>query len=198
MTSTPKKPQRTSKKVVHICSKEETIERQGVLLERLGKVTLGNGTPENGLMFMFREFLENDKRRKEDIQVIKESLKGVNENHNVLIREITIVGSELNSFKETIEARKETEEEITEKLRKASEVLATKKRDTRFIIFQVIALTLTLAGVSAAVYFGFHTDKTATDIKSETRVTNDILDNGQTRGGGQNYIPPAFRTDTIK
>ena len=54
-------------KVIHTCTQENEIAIHGVLLERVALVTLGNGTPENGLLFMFRAFLEREKDRKEDI-----------------------------------------------------------------------------------------------------------------------------------
>ena len=58
-SKTPRKKRTTE--VVHICIQEETLARHGVLLERQGTVLLGNGHPEDGLLFMFREFLERER-----------------------------------------------------------------------------------------------------------------------------------------
>ncbi len=55
---------------------------------------------------------------------------------------------------------------------------------------------LTLIGVSTGAYFGFRTNEEIPEIKSEQRVTNDILYDAKTRG--QQYTPPIFRTDTIQ
>lgn len=176
----------------HYCTQENEITRQGIFLERLGKVTLGNGHPEDGLLFMFREFLEHDKRKQEDIQLIKESIKDLNENNNVLLGEITRVGTDLNDFKLSTLTKKETEKELNDKARIAKELLITQKRDKRFIVFQIIALVLTLCGVSAAVYFGFHSDKNTSIIKSEQKTTNEILAPGS--AGEAPYI--LFAKDT--
>lgn len=55
----------------HKCLKASTIKRQGELIERIGKVTLGNGTPEDGLLFKFRTFLEDHNKMVENINDLK-------------------------------------------------------------------------------------------------------------------------------
>ena len=88
------------------------------------------------------------------------------------------------------------EEQINERQRIADELAATNRRDRRFVTFQIIALVLTLIGVSTGAYFGFRTNEEIPEIKSEQKVTNDILYDSKTRG--QHYTPPIFRNDTIQ
>jgi hypothetical protein len=75
MTAKSKPNIRERIEIVHICTQVETLKRQEELLSRLGLVTLGNGNPENGLLFMFRIFLEEDKKRQNDIAEIKTAVK---------------------------------------------------------------------------------------------------------------------------
>jgi len=88
------------------------------------------------------------------------------------------------------------EEQINERQRIADELAATNRRDRRFVTFQIIALVLTLIGVSTGAYFGFRTNEEIPEIKSEQKVTNDILYDAKTRG--KCYTPPIFKNDTIQ
>lgn len=79
--TTKRKPAIRVQKIVHTCTQEENLRRQeenskrhAELLERLGIVTLGNGHPEDGLLFMFRAFLERDKQRVLDLERIDKKL----------------------------------------------------------------------------------------------------------------------------
>jgi len=176
--SQSKKPIKKVKKKpttqVHICNQEATIMRQGELLERLGLVTLGNGTPENGLLFMFREFLEVDKRRKEDITDIKDSLKEVNANHNVLLGEITRVGSDLVAFKAAINGNKEGKKDAEERHNVAENLELTKARDNKYVVFSVIVSCITMAGVIAAIVFGIRNTKNTNAIINNEKVRTEI------------------------
>jgi len=66
-------------RTIHKCSQAEIIERQGILIERIGKITLGNGTPEDGLLFKFRRFLDYHDKVVSDIKEIKTKLSTMSE-----------------------------------------------------------------------------------------------------------------------
>jgi hypothetical protein len=65
--------------IIHSCTQEEHIKRQGELLGRLATITLGNGRPEDGLLFRFGKFMDEHKIVVSDIQEIKQKLSTVNE-----------------------------------------------------------------------------------------------------------------------
>jgi hypothetical protein len=67
----PTKKRTPKPRIVHSCTQEENLKRQGELLDRLATVTLGNGHPEDGLLFMFRVFLKERDEMKADIKEIK-------------------------------------------------------------------------------------------------------------------------------
>lgn len=92
------------------------------------------------------------------------------------------------------QAFEEGEESATGKQSIADTLAATNRRDKRFVTFQVIALTLTLAGLVWAIYISRETAKSTKGIEGETRITNDILiPPGKTRG---DYYNP-FKNDTL-
>ena len=79
--ATSKKPQKkpTPKGVVHICNQEDVLKRHSVLLERQGRVLLGNGNEEDGLLFLLRAHLKEHSVVLEDIKDIKLKLSVVTE-----------------------------------------------------------------------------------------------------------------------
>lgn len=167
MTTTFKTPRRKKNNVTHLCVQEDILKRHDVLLERQGTVLLGNGHPEDGLLFMFREFLEREKKRKEDIAEIKLKIE------NALSATATTQKA-LDMYKAEMGGIDKGESDTIEKQKIADELKRTKARDNRFVIFQVIALCLTMCGVAAAVYFGFRngqkTDVVLSNEKAQTEV----------------------------
>jgi hypothetical protein len=143
-TQRPKSTSTNKKKITHICNQEEEIARHGELLNRVALATLGNGTPENGLLFMFRAFLEREKERKEDIKEIKNKLEMAISSSNTTAKALDMYKAEMGGIDI---GKKETEEKKT----KEEDVKLTKNRDKRFTIFQIIALTLTLIMATVAV-----------------------------------------------
>lgn len=113
---TPRKP----RKPVIVCQYKnlldrhsELIERHSILLERLSTVIMGNGTPENGLLFMFRAFLERENGRKEDIAEIKKELKDSFEASSKAVKALEIYQAEMGGIEEgtkTAESKKLTAE----------------------------------------------------------------------------------------
>ena len=93
-------------------------------------------------------------------------------------------------------ASKEWEENAEEKKRIAAELAATTKRDIRFVVFSVITSICALFGIFWMIYRSGDMQSNVKEIKSETKVTNDILYEEKLRG--QQYTPPAFRNDTLK
>ena len=58
----------------HCCTQEETIKRHNELLERTNKILYGNGTPKEGLIFRFDEFMKDHKQVVDSLVDIKTGL----------------------------------------------------------------------------------------------------------------------------
>jgi hypothetical protein len=67
------------------CSQAENVEKLNALM-------VGNHEPENGVVYKVMKAAE-------DINEIKDHLKGLKENHNVLLGEITRVGADVANIK---------------------------------------------------------------------------------------------------
>lgn len=66
------------------CSEKAKIERNTILLERSNKILFGNGTPEDGMLFQFRDFMKDHQTVVNDIAEIKEKLSTITEINNEL------------------------------------------------------------------------------------------------------------------
>jgi len=163
-------------KNIHICSKEEVLDRMSVIL-------LGNGHPEDGLAFRFREFMKDHERVVSDISEIKNKI-------DIAITSASHTAKALAEYQAEMKGFDNGQDSIEKRQAIADDLKARNKRDTRMVIFNIVALCLTFFGVLTAVYFGFTTNKNTHDIKTEQANENSI-----TRGG-QHYDP--FANDTIK
>ena len=89
--------------ILHSCAEAKTLERHSVLLERISEVTLGNGYPEDGLLYKFRKFMDEHLVVVNDIAEIKEKLSSVTEINTTL--EINrLVNVEVDKIKEKMKA----------------------------------------------------------------------------------------------
>lgn len=131
---------KSKKSIVHKCTMKETIERQGILIERIGKVTLGNGTPEDGLLFKFRKFLIEHDEIKNDITEIKGMVSNALKD-----AETTRHAFELYKTHEegTIEGKKEKENRDII----ARNIKATESRDKWQKVIWIIMGLIALAGI---------------------------------------------------
>ena len=155
------------------CIKEGELGQITAILEKISKEVYGNGG--EGLS-------RTIPRLEEKIN----NLIGTTAGHTNTI-------ANLVSFQASHQGVERSKKEIEESERIASELARKLKSDKRQFVFWIIAAIVGITSVWATLYFGFVNKKTSDDIKSETKVTNDILAPG-TRG--QYYNP--FAKDSIK
>ena len=167
--------------ILHSCTQAENIRR-------MNEILVGNGHPEDGLAFRFKEFMADHKRVLFDIDEIKNELKNVNENYNVLLSETTKIGLDLSTFKAAVTGR--------DTGRSESEVKAREKVRTIFIIIGGILTAGILIStlVIALLNHKYFSDNQG--FSNEVKNAQKILDYDYSHG-----IKPAMRsikTDTIK
>ena len=143
-------------------------------------------------LYLTEKFKDLHDEMKTQFTGVNGQLRDVNDhlamlNHKVAKHEKAI--GEICSFKQW-------EQDADERKRIAAELKATQRRDIRFVIFNVIALICTVFGVFWMLYKSNDMQTNVKEIKSETKVTNDILYDAKTRG--KCYTPPIFRNDTIQ
>jgi hypothetical protein len=170
------------------CGQEDAINHLVDSNNKLSIIITGNGDPEKGISRRVTLIGERQGALITTLDGIKEELKAINENHNVLLGEITRVGSDFVGFKNKVEGidmgRKERED-----------VDRISNRDTWYKI-------LTIAGLAIAIFFGIKNNKHGekmldeqTTQQSEIRsIRNDIPYTEKTRSIDYNNII----TDTTK
>jgi hypothetical protein len=82
----------------------------------MNEILIGNGHFEDGLAFRFSEFMQDHKRVLSDIGDIKNGLKEVNANNNVLLGEITRVGAKVSGFEKQDERNQIAENLLNKKI----------------------------------------------------------------------------------
>jgi hypothetical protein len=153
-TSVKTKPKKAATN--HKCLKASTIKRQGELIERIGKVTLGNGTPEDGLLFQFRSFLIDHKKSVDNVAEIKGMVTKA-------LEDAATTRHAFELYKTHEEGTNEAEREKRERDGIANALKLTKSRDLWYKI-------LTILGIACAIYFGFKNNRQTSAV--ETKVDN--------------------------
>jgi hypothetical protein len=121
---------RRKPKVVHICTKEE-------LLDRIGLVLFGDGTPEDGISFMFRESLKHQETLSKDVQEIKGKVTEAIESSGKAVRALESYKKEISTVELTKEKMKSTRKEKFEKTVRLIEIFVI-VIGLGFTIYQVI------------------------------------------------------------
>lgn len=174
------------------CEKEEIINRMSVLI-------VGNGDPEKGLLYKINKVTD-------DIATIKDELKGINENNNVLLKEITIVGGNLREFETTIKTKEGVKKEdevrgdVADQLKLqeksiAGQLKSQKSRDNWYKV-------LTIIGLAIAIYFGIRNNKkndtmliNQEGLKTQVDYINTPVENSR---GGYDLWPSGLYADSIR
>jgi hypothetical protein len=169
---------------IHKCSKEE-------LLDRMNKILVGNGAPEEGLAFRFGVFMEDHKKVVEDISEIKGKVTEAIESSGKAIRAIEIYKAETEAFDEG-QKEKENRDRI------AADLAEKKKQDNWQRVFWIVTALLGLTGIFLS---NLHTiknsrkiDNLGTPVITNSRGMPTVLPNGdQLR-----MYPKDFTGDTTK
>jgi hypothetical protein len=153
-TTQKRKPAiRAKKDSEHYCQKEEIINR-------LSLFTVGNGDPKKGFLFKIEKSTD-------DIEIIKKELLGINENHNILLKEITIVGSGLNELRTKIKTTEEIQRDDEARAALATQLKMAKRRDNWY-------KGLTIVGLAVAIFFGIRNGR---EGKMQAEATVERIDN---------------------
>lgn len=144
--------------VLHVCSQKESIAHLIENGNKLSVIITGNGDPEKGLCRQVALLGERQKGVLTTLDKIDEKLKDLNENHNVLLAEITRVGSDLVGFKSELTGEKaQKEKDDKEKKDKerdtiiAEELRLTKIRDRNWKIGTFITIILMALGTAYGI-----------------------------------------------
>jgi hypothetical protein len=178
--------------ILHSCTKVAAIKKQStmlkefdVYLKRLNEVTLGNGHKEDGLLFIVRKFVQEHEIVLKDIKEIKDKFSNI---------------SEINLEFELQRRVKIEKEKILQEIKETDELKLKHKTFSWGkvpIIGGVITIIIILIFQILNYDLNRKTKEDTSDIRTETRVTNDVLiPPGTTRG--QHYVPPIFDTTKIK
>ena len=101
---------------------------------KLSIIITGNGDPEKGLCRQVALVEERQKGVLDTLKKMNEELKGMNENNNVLLGEITRVGAKVNGF-----------EKQDERERIAADLAEKKKQDGWQRVIWIVMAVLGLA-----------------------------------------------------
>lgn len=156
----------------HYCTQEETIKRMNYLL-------IGNGEPEDGMLFKFSTFMREHKIIVDDIAEIKDGVQGLHKRSDENKLAAATVASALEKYQAE-----------TKQFEAGKEALRVKRALAISRIIQIVTICISLF----AAWMGYRKlNEGQKEIKTETQVTNEILSPG-TRG---TYYDP-FKKDTVK
>ena len=137
--------------VLHVCSQKESIAHLIENGNKLSVIITGNGDPEKGLCRQVALLGERQKGVSTTLDKIDDKLKDVNENHNVLLAEITRVGSDLVGLKSELTGEKAQKEKDDKEKRLAEELALTRKRDRNWKIATYITILLMALGTTYGI-----------------------------------------------
>jgi hypothetical protein len=171
----------------HYCTQEDNIKHLIENNNKLSVIITGNNHPENGIMHQVAIIGERQAGVLTKLDNINKELKGVNENHNVLLGEITRVGAKVNGF-----------EKQGEKDQIAAD-LAEKKRQDRWQRWVWIVTTLLM--MTGILLSNIHTSRNSRKI--DNLGTPVIMNPRGTvvplqRGEVLKMYPRDFTGDTMK
>lgn len=187
--TTIKKAPAAKKKVVvvHTCTQKGAIKHLVDNTNKLSIIITGNGEPEKGLCSQVALINERQKGVLQAVNEVNEQLKGVNENHNVLLGEITRVGAKVDNSE-----KQEERDQI------AKDLIEKKKQDAWQRWVWIFMGVLTLAGLLLNIIHssknGRKLDNLGTPVIINSRGMPTVLPNGdQLR-----MYPKDFTGDTTK
>jgi hypothetical protein len=143
--TTKRKPAIRARKTNHCCTQEEN-------LRRMNEILIGNGHPEDGLAFRFKEFMIDHKLVVADINTIKQGVEGLHTRADNNAKAAATAQSAIERFKlET----KSYDQGVKD--REAKEIIAealatTKKRDSRQLVFWIITAVVAILSVWLSIY----------------------------------------------
>jgi hypothetical protein len=157
-------------------------------------ILTGNGTPEKGMVSRLLVIKERQDGVLVTLGKIDSTLKEIINNNNGLLEEIIDVRTSVISFRSEMTGKEVAEEKARKEKKDDDEKKATRIRDRNWRIAQLVGIVLTIIGL----YIGYgklHTGQT--EIKDETKITNEILvPPGATRGSSIIIIPIKDTTKT--
>ena len=190
--SAKRKPAIRARKVNHCCTQEEN-------LRRMNEILIGNGHPEDGLAFRFKEFMIDHKAVVENIEEIKEGVKGLHKRADDNAKAAATAQSAIEKFKLEIKSydRGIKDRDAAELV--AIEFAATKKRDRRQLVFWIIAAVVAILSVWIAVYSSLNNGRKIDD-SNENKAWIDSLRAAQKRESTTVWSIPidAIPTDKFK
>jgi hypothetical protein len=182
--ATKSRNQRRTTTIVHTCTQEETLRRHGEVLDRISTVTLGNGHPEDGLLFLFRAFLKDRDEMIKDIKDIKskvdEAIGASARTRNALDKyKAEMGGVEKGKEKAINEDKLEKEHKHTKTIR----VLTT------------ISISIAAIGLTITTIFTVLNHQGQKGLKTEVDMINTPV---RTRSGNIEFWPSGVVIDSLK
>lgn len=156
-SDTPGKSEKAPRASRHFCKQSNQIKKLNLLL-------LGNGNPKDGYVYKVIDMSKVQDDMKTDIGDIKLSLKGFNENYNVLFTEIVRVGKDLSNYIEGKNGEESGVQKAEEKALSKHTLAMARSRDNWYKV-------LTIIGIAAAIYFGVKNNHQGDKIITTTEVT---------------------------
>jgi hypothetical protein len=150
MTTKSKPILKTKRVYIHKCSEKDDINHLIKSNQQLSVIITGNGDPEKGLCRQVALINERQQGVLKTIEGVHEELKGINENHNVLLSEITRVGLQVNEV-----------EKRDERAQIAADLAEKKKQDGWQ---RVIWIVMALIGLTGIFLNNLHTSRNSKKI----------------------------------
>lgn len=199
------------RKVIHDCNQAERLTRHGEILERTSKILYGNGTPKDGLVFRFDQFMLDHGNLIADISEIRKDIKEALKSASTAAHAIELFKAEeitKDATKDDIERKQQIADELKARIKKEVEdrdlIIAnlkeTKKRDHWQRVMWIVMAVLAIASLWGGLYFGFTKLKEGqASIKEDTKVTNEVLiPPGQSPRGIKMIVIDNDTTSTFK
>jgi hypothetical protein len=150
---------------IHKCSKED-------VLDRMSRILVGNGHPEEGMAFQFKEFMKDHVRVLNDITEIKNKVTEAIDSSGKAIRAIETYKTETESFANGVK-EKEEREAIAEAL------AARVKRDRWQRIFWIITAIIGVSGIWISVLFGVRNGNKAATREQVDNLGTPVITNSR-------------------
>lgn len=165
-------------KVIHDCNQTDKLDRHGEILERTSYILYGNGTPEDGLVFRFNEFMKDHTRVVNDISEIKSKVTEAIESSGKTANALAIYKAEMNGVE-------------------AGEGKRTAKYKLKFdTVISVIGTIAVIVGLAISTFFSLKAIN-SNETKTET-VIKKVEDLGTPVTVSRGQIVPLPEGDSIK
>jgi len=153
-------------KVIHECSQTEIIAR-------MHQILVGNGEPEDGLLF-------KQAQTQKDIGDIKSSIKEIDRTYKGILNEVSLTHASVITLKAELTGKEKAQDE------------QTKKRKTNL---QTISVIIAFLGMIITMFIGFSSvSKKTVRLENQVDMINTPV---RTRGGAIEFWPSGVVIDSL-